>query len=280
MNKIPLPNNDNDIDYLLTILQGRSISYSSSKIHQILNSYIAYTTNQGDPHSIAPIPNFSEDEKKDLYKLYNTGIVEIKTHIDNLRDNHFFKSCPACGGRSPTTLDHILPRKIYPELSILTHNLIPACSKCNNDKRTNHKGSNIGERILHPYFDDFMKQRLVYIQILPGLTGYDRPKFRMTLIDPNHPHLMAIKYHLEKVILCNPFFKKEISTSWKNIITKPKETIRFRGATITRGDVDTEVEAFLTSMDSYFGSKNNWESMLIYGIHSNPAVKDFIYTIL
>ncbi|MEV0058297.1 HNH endonuclease signature motif containing protein [Nocardia sp. NPDC050718] len=60
--------------------------------------------------------------------------------------------CPMCGQREASTLDHFLPKEIFPEYSIFPLNLIPACPECNTQKR-----SYVGDhqtRLIHAYLDD------------------------------------------------------------------------------------------------------------------------------
>lgn len=84
-----------------------------------------------------------------LKKAYD--IVVLEHIVKSMRENNrFYRLCPACqGDREATHLDHFLPRKFYPHLSLLNHNLVPLCSECNS------KGAK-GEKIpqfpnLHPY---------------------------------------------------------------------------------------------------------------------------------
>ncbi len=60
--------------------------------------------------------------------------------------------CPLCGHGVVRTLDHFLPKKMFPALCVDPLNLVPACADCNHAK---------GERLpadavttpLHPYLD-------------------------------------------------------------------------------------------------------------------------------
>lgn len=60
------------------------------------------------------------------------------------------KLCFLCG-RKAGEIDHYLPRESFPEYSILTLNLLPACRYCNNKKRTRYK-KNEEHLYFHPYF--------------------------------------------------------------------------------------------------------------------------------
>lgn len=60
--------------------------------------------------------------------------------------------CPMCGRASASTLDHYLPKVMYPEFSILADNLVPACADCNFKKRS-FVGTSDSGRFLHAYFD-------------------------------------------------------------------------------------------------------------------------------
>ncbi|QXE35911.1 HNH endonuclease [Streptomyces sp. GMY02] len=61
--------------------------------------------------------------------------------------------CPMCGQRTVSTLDHVLPKTLYPALSVTPLNLIPACSDCNHIKSDAIPVSAENEPI-HPYYDD------------------------------------------------------------------------------------------------------------------------------
>lgn len=61
--------------------------------------------------------------------------------------------CPFCGTGAAMTLDHYLPKKNYPLLSITPANLVPACRDCNMNKQK-YNPSTYSEMILHPYFDE------------------------------------------------------------------------------------------------------------------------------
>lgn len=60
------------------------------------------------------------------------------SYVDNFRHEAIEKlgGCPYCGLPSNITLDHYLPRKVgaFPEFSILSKNLVPACSDCQGKK--------------------------------------------------------------------------------------------------------------------------------------------------
>ena len=93
--------------------------------------------------------------KSELVKLYEYYMVqrplgrEIYDSILLAAEDN----CPTCGGIGrPRSLDHYLPKSNYPKLSVLPHNLIPACRDCNTDKG-NPQFNQPHEQLIHPYFD-------------------------------------------------------------------------------------------------------------------------------
>ena len=80
----------------------------------------------------------ASQRKKSLVNLY---LSDKRTSLFNvfkeMRDGHDLLFCPSCGdGGDPDTLDHYLPKDVFPELSILLMNLTPMCSKCQRIKKT------------------------------------------------------------------------------------------------------------------------------------------------
>lgn len=68
--------------------------------------------------------------------------------------------CPMCGSLHSGTLDHIFPQSDYPEFAVFSRNLVPAC-KCNSKRQNDLLGDGQGERILHPYYDVCLGERLL-----------------------------------------------------------------------------------------------------------------------
>ncbi|WP_338704070.1 hypothetical protein V2W30_39950 (plasmid) [Streptomyces sp. Q6] len=60
--------------------------------------------------------------------------------------------CPLCGQRNVSTLDHHLPKKLFPALAVAPLNLVPACADCNKLK-LDAAPSSREQETLHPYFD-------------------------------------------------------------------------------------------------------------------------------
>lgn len=72
--------------------------------------------------------------------------------------------CPMCGCRVTHTLDHILPKTIYPEYAVNPSNLVPCCRDCNSDKNTSIPTAEA--ETLHPYFDFVDDERWLYATIV------------------------------------------------------------------------------------------------------------------
>jgi len=90
-------------------------------------------------------------------KYQQTGLLEVVEQIQ-VRSNSFLRSpewralrrqaiarygstCVKCGRvgskKSPINIDHIKPRKYYPELALDIDNLQPLCAPCNKRKGNN-----------------------------------------------------------------------------------------------------------------------------------------------
>jgi len=61
-------------------------------------------------------------------------------------------TCPFCGQRNVSTLDHYLPKAKHPALAVTPINLVPSCKDCNHVKDEHSPRLEI-EQLLHPYFD-------------------------------------------------------------------------------------------------------------------------------
>ena len=75
-----------------------------------------------------------------------------RTFYDKLRSAAKDDTCPYCGQRKVSSLDHYLPKKRFPLLAVAPVNLIPSCSDCNKDKDTKANGKR-DKQFIHPYFD-------------------------------------------------------------------------------------------------------------------------------
>jgi hypothetical protein len=74
--------------------------------------------------------------------------------------------CPFCDQRNISTLDHILPKALYPSLTVTPHNLVGACMECNKVK-LDIAPKTQEEVILHPYFDDITGDRWLTAEVVP-----------------------------------------------------------------------------------------------------------------
>jgi hypothetical protein len=73
--------------------------------------------------------------------------------------------CPFCDQRRVSTLDHILPKALYPALAVLPINLVGACMECNKAKHVTAP-TTPGEVALHPYFEDISRDLWLCAQVI------------------------------------------------------------------------------------------------------------------
>lgn len=176
----------------------------------IEQEYLAYELRYRQPVTLGKLTRLTGQTTKILNELYDRKI-DCFGHIQKLRDNanKILKSCPYCGLPGDLTLDHYLPRSIglFPHLSVLTANLVPACMPCQIAKGEFYPGKSkarcvrasrppvtqrrpiperpsrsafgrrlaaksrlTGEsRILHPYFDEVFSTRMMRLIDFNGL---------------------------------------------------------------------------------------------------------------
>ena len=89
--------------------------------------------------------------------------------------------CPLCGQRVVSTLDHHLPKKLYPALTVTPANLVPACADCNKAKlETVPQCSE--EETFHPYFDDVDNDAWLGAEVIEA----SPPALRFFVNSPKH----------------------------------------------------------------------------------------------
>ena len=75
-----------------------------------------------------------------------------KKYYDELMLTPENGSCPMCGQRDASTLDHYLPKAKNPRLAITPINLVPVCKECNHTKGEHHPVT-ADLQFIHPYYD-------------------------------------------------------------------------------------------------------------------------------
>jgi hypothetical protein len=127
-----------------------------------------YVQLSGNPEVLMPWPEVASDKEKTRFlTLYNApkeDSVQFPV-LKKLRERTL-QLCPACGeDGTPNTLDHYLPKNIFPEFSISTVNLFPMCDTCQGWKLEHTLDDNGARLFLHPYFDDFLNKQVIKLTI-------------------------------------------------------------------------------------------------------------------
>lgn len=155
-----------------------AISTHYAEIEDRINSYFK---SNGNPENLAPSPFLSPKIKKKTgkflkgrYKANSPICKEIKTHLESTH-------CPYCGLHldSDFEYDHILPKSIYPEYTLLISNLVAVCSKCNRNKGNKLFGPGRQWLFIHPYYDLILRQNILSVTINLGNSAWS-PEFSIS----------------------------------------------------------------------------------------------------
>lgn len=264
-----------DSEIIKTLSKNTKLSsypHLGESLPKILNQYENYVASKGDASLInAPIPIASV--LANAMRAHYASEVLGLDFIEEIRGRLSPDVCPLCGGFHPTTVDHVIPKEDYPEYSFFSPNLVPACS-CNTKKGRTYKGKNFGERILHPYYDDILTQRTVYLSIDGPL---DFPTILVKVVQKFDAN-PALQFHVENIINRTNILSWA-AKKWANIIRRPNNIfprLNSISGPCSAIAVQTCIEELLTAKDEELETPNNWESMLYFGCTQRPETYSFI----
>jgi 5-methylcytosine-specific restriction endonuclease McrA len=239
---LPMPGYDNLQLIREVILQragGNNADFFNTIQAEWLQRVQHYIVSQASPAVVTQWPSITSKKKIFLNLYLSPARKSVQGPIfKNMRHKHDLSVCPACGELgTPTTLDHFLPKGLYPHLCISPANLLPMCSICQNIK-----GEKIGDVtsprfFIHPYFDVFAAQQILRLEIFPP---FDIPTFRLDASSNLTPaEMQQTRSHMRELNLeerYQTFFRREYRRLLRLVgkmrdsgqdVTKTLETFKF-----------------------------------------------------
>ena len=266
MKRINPPHVDDVRELQLLANNGRLGSYPDLMNEYLMfrSQYDDYTNHGGDPWYISQLP-ISVGFRNALIAHYDDPPNGRLGFIKQFRYNLSPTICPMCGGLGNGTLDHYLPKTIYPEFAFFSKNLVPCCN-CNSLRGVSVKGASSPARAIHPFFDDFVNQRL-YQSVFMG--GFDAPRISIEVIDQSHPEIDILQFHLDKVI-DNSATQGWFDKYWSDLSCRAHHILKWflppNPQSLTSSDLMDSIEKYRDSKDDEYETPNNWFSIFYSGL--------------
>jgi len=206
-------------------------------------------------------PAIPADLKGDL-EAYFKSKRDCLRYIRFIRRELSPEVCPLCGSKSSSSVDHMLGRAMFPELMLLSLNLVPACS-CNSVRRVHHTQS-----ALHPYFDKLLEKRIV-TAIFRG--PYDAPTIAVVPTHNLTTDMRArVAAHVESVLIPNNVVNF-LTKRWRYTVEAPLKSLSLVvGATSVQ--VLSALRRRRDDAENDTQTPNNWESILYHGMQGDARV--------
>lgn len=122
-------------------------------------------------HTIPQIDTIGAVPGSEMILTYNSRMAKkgqpgrhIYDQIKLLPDDD---RCPFCDHRNVSTIDHVLPKQLYPFFAVTPINLVGCCSDCNKMK-LDVAPTTASDTVLHPYFDDVVNEQWLAAEIVEG----------------------------------------------------------------------------------------------------------------
>lgn len=263
MNKVQLPAYDDSAAFDKLSKNERLGSYPRLQaiVGTVQASYAQYVAVNGAPTLVQNQP-ITATEATLLKGHYASPPTDLG-HITEMRESTEHLVCPMCGSMHSGTLDHYLPKNGFPIFSVFSKNLVPAC-KCNSKRKETLLGANPGERVLHPYFDDCLGERLVSARF-EDLGEVPRVSV-VLMISNTHPQHSAINFHVQSIIKRTAVVRY-LADRWSSLFRKPSRVVRaFAENIATQAQAQAILEEERDALDDLHKSKNNWNSIFVSGL--------------
>lgn len=185
--------------------------------------------------------------------------------LTTLRDYNL-TLCPACGemGR-PNTLDHYLPKSLFPHFCVTPANLFPMCDACQG-KKLEKTGTAAEPRFfLHPYFDVFIAEQVLKVTIEPPFAA---PAFRIGISNHLDPaQRTVVVSHVRELAIEQRFahYFKEANMRMLRLVHA-----------LRQGGIPVEATLHSFEQAQRMPSLNSWEHIYIEAVISNPAMMDYL----
>lgn len=205
------------------------------------------------------LDNYSYKKTKDLRE---SVMLRVNYRLD--------KICPFCTINEYTSMDHFLPKELYPAHSVNSNNLIPCCQKCQDYKGILVQAG--GHRLfLNLYTDILPKQQYLFVRF--NFNGNIVPEvdFYMQNINAIDQDLYNLIYsHYDKLHLFERF--NDLAA---DEIKRLQSQIRYNVGTQSDKDIKFSVYSQCADDRAYFGF-NYWKSILMQACVDDPQMFSLI----
>jgi hypothetical protein len=148
----------------------RRLESISSCIQSAADDYVV-KAEAGELHLISRMTSIGSIPGSEMVKTYTNRMAkkgqpgrDIYDKIKMLPEND---TCPFCGHRDVSTLDHVLPKADYPAFAVTPVNLVGSCGDCNKLKLA-AVPSCASDALLHPYFDAASDRQWLSARVVVG----------------------------------------------------------------------------------------------------------------
>ncbi len=244
-----------------------SVSAWSPFFPSWLAAYAGYRNYRGNPWHINKT-TFFPDVSEAQGSLYDAQSQTVR--IKAIRDTNLL-SCPMCGSPVTGTLDHYLPRKEFPEFSVMAANLVPACIHCNSGKKRRiFRGMNADERFLHPYFDSTARLPIWFVQVLPP---YRAATFEPCVMPSLSGSLAkTVAFHLKNVL--GKQFYRSVENKWSTLPRLVRNDVGV-GGKVSSLDVARVIRDKLRDAHVALG-QNSWDAAFFRGLVNDSSAQSHL----
>lgn len=165
-------------------------------------------------HTIPTLYRIGTQYLSDMTRTYESRMVRKQQPgrivYDSILNNAKHRICPLCGLGAATTLDHYLPKSLYPVFAVLPTNLVPACDWCQKAK-LNACPRKPEEETLHPYFSNVEAESWLHAVVIESTPAV----FEFGVSPPSAwGKVMAARlaFHLKAFQLADLFSRNAAST--------------------------------------------------------------------
>lgn len=273
MNKLPPPDIDDAAAFaaLANNPRVRSFPRLQGSIPAVAAGYAQYQAAAGNGFAVATVPLDAEVET--LLRAHYQNPPAVLKYINDIRLESEHRVCPMCGSLHSGTLDHLLPKEDYVAFAVFSLNLVPAC-KCNTRRGRVLFGNAPDERILHPYFDDCLSDRLIAARF-DDLGAIPRVSLQLCVF-PGHAQYEAISFH-KRLIVERTAILRHFADGWTRLCQRPRLAVRALAnipASLEQLQITLLEEVEL--LDEEHGGKNNWNSAFVTGLLDSHVI-DWLY---